>query len=89
VWDVIIPAKHLLYCLNTLDPLVTMATRGKPSVFAALNQLRVSDAFDSDSAEEREQERKEKQKQKKKSRKKKTNKYAHWSHGRLCSLSPI
>ncbi|KAG6606588.1 Vesicle transport protein [Phytophthora cinnamomi] len=52
-----------------------MATRGKPSVFAALSQLRVSEDFDSDndSAEERQQERKEKQKQKKKSRNKKKN----------------
>eukprot|EP00644_Phytophthora_capsici_P002063 jgi/Phyca11/556164/estExt2_Genewise1Plus.C_PHYCAscaffold_840077 len=50
-----------------------MATRGKPSVFSAFNQLRVSEDFDSDndSAEERQQERKEKQKQKKKSRNKK------------------
>ncbi|KAF4033819.1 hypothetical protein GN244_ATG14231 [Phytophthora infestans] len=50
-----------------------MATRGKPSVFSAFNQLRVSEDFDSDdgSAEERHQERKEKQKQKKKSRNKK------------------
>ncbi|KAG7386292.1 hypothetical protein PHYPSEUDO_000420 [Phytophthora pseudosyringae] len=42
-----------------------MATRGKPSVFAAFNQLR--EDFDSDdgSADERQQERKEKQKQKK------------------------
>ncbi|KAE9040342.1 hypothetical protein PR003_g5021 [Phytophthora rubi] len=52
-----------------------MATRGKPSVFAALSQLRVSEDFDSDndSTEERQQERKEKQKQKKKSRNKKKN----------------
>ncbi|KAL3657294.1 hypothetical protein V7S43_017802 [Phytophthora oleae] len=50
-----------------------MATRGKPSVFSAFNQLRVNKDFDSDndSAEERQQERKEKQKQKKKSRNKK------------------
>ncbi|OWZ21102.1 hypothetical protein PHMEG_0004397 [Phytophthora megakarya] len=50
-----------------------MATRGKPSVFAAFNQLRVTEDFDSadDSSEERQQERKEKQKQKKKSRNKK------------------
>ncbi|KUG01003.1 hypothetical protein AM587_10015966 [Phytophthora nicotianae] len=50
-----------------------MATRGKPSVFSAFNQLRVTEDFDSDdgSAEERQQERKEKQKQKKKSRNKK------------------
>ncbi|KAG3009812.1 hypothetical protein PC128_g7519 [Phytophthora cactorum] len=50
-----------------------MATRSKPSVFSAFNQLRVSDDLDSDdgSAEERQQERKEKQKQKKKSRNKK------------------
>ncbi|CAI5727047.1 unnamed protein product [Peronospora effusa] len=52
-----------------------MATRSKPSVFTALNQLRVTDVSDSDngSAEERQQERKEKQKLKKKSRSKKKN----------------
>ncbi|CAH0481319.1 unnamed protein product [Peronospora belbahrii] len=51
------------------------ATRNKPSVFTALNQLHVTNYLDSDdgSAEERQQERKEKQKQKKKTRSKKKN----------------
>ncbi|CAI5712450.1 unnamed protein product [Peronospora destructor] len=52
-----------------------MAARRKPSVFTALNQLRVTEASDSDddNAEERQQERKDKQKQKKKSRSNKRN----------------
>lgn len=64
---------------NSPDSTITtsMAARGKPTAFTALNRLLDSDAdSDADSADERQQQQREKQKQKKKSRSKKKSRCA-------------